>query len=367
MRKASVGIIGCGNISTAYLKAAQRFDNLQVTACADLDLARAKSKAAEFEIPTACSPEHLVRRDDVDIVLNLTIPAAHADVALAALDAGKHVYGEKPLACSLADGRKIMALAANKQLRVGCAPDTFLGGGLQTCRKLIDDGWIGQPIAACAFMTNHGVESWHPSPDFYYQPGGGPMMDMGPYYLAALVSILGPARRVCGSARITFPERIITSQAHYSRVIPVTTPTHVAGTIDFACGAIVSVLMSFDVWAADLPWIEIYGTSGSLKTPDPNTFGGVVQVRRAGATTWSPVPLTHGYVDNWRGLGLADMAAALASGRPHRASGELALHVLEAMNAFLESSADERYITLQSAVKRPAPLPMNLRDGQIDP
>jgi len=260
----------------------------------------------------------------------------------------------------------MLALANKKGLRVGGAPDTFLGGGHQTCRKLIDDGWIGQPIAAIAFMVCHGHESWHPDPDFYYQLGGGPMFDMGPYYLTALVNMLGPVKRVTGSARVTFPERLITSQPKYGTKIKVNTPTHIAGVMDFASGAVGTVIMSFDVWTHHLPCIEVYGTEGSLMVPDPNGFGGVPQIFRPGSEGWSGVPLTHIYAENSRGLGVADMACGLRSGRPHRANGELTYHVLDVMHAFHDASKENRHIEVKSTCERPAPLPLGLKSGSLD-
>jgi predicted dehydrogenase len=299
-------------------------------------------------------------------VVNLTIPKAHAEVGLAALEAGKSVHNEKPLAIAREDGRRLLEVARDRELLIGCAPDTFLGGGLQTCRKLIDDGWIGQPIAATAFMVCHGHENWHPDPEFYYQPGGGPMFDMGPYYLTAIIHLMGPVRRATGSARITFPERTITSQPKYGARIKVDVPTHVAGVMDFANGAVGTIITSFDVWAAQLPRIEVYGTEGSLAVPDPNGFGGPVLVRRADASEWSTVPLTHGYTKQSRGIGVADMAYALRSGRPHRANGQLAYHVLDIMHAFHQASQEGRHVELASTCSRPEPLPLGLAEGRLD-
>src|SRR5205085_2014545 len=210
MKRTKIGVIGCGNISGIYLQAGQRFRNLEVVACADIDVERAKARAAEFNVPRACSVKELLATPEIEIVINLTIPKTHAEIALRTLEAGKHTYGEKPLAVNREEGLKVLQAAKAKNLRVGCAPDTFLGGGLQTCRKLIDDGWIGEPIGATAFMTCHGHETWHPDPEFYYKLGGGPMFDMGPYYLTALVSLMGPLKRLTGAARATFPERTIT-------------------------------------------------------------------------------------------------------------------------------------------------------------
>ncbi len=360
-----VGVIGCGNISTIYLKSPQLFPILEITTCADLDRSRAEAKAAEFGI-RAAEVDELLDDPAIEIVLNLTIPAAHAQVAQAALAHGKSVYNEKPLALNTADGRALIDAAHARRLRVGCAPDTFLGGGLQTCRKLIDDGWIGEPVAATAFMMSHGHESWHPSPEFYYQRGGGPMFDMGPYYVTALVSLLGPVRRVTGSTRITFPERTITSQPKYGQKVQVEVPTHVVGVLDFASGAVANIITTFDVWAAELPRIEIYGTHGSLSVPDPNTFGGPVRIRRAGSKEWQDVPIPFHYTTNSRGLGVADMAYALRSGRAHRANADLAFHVLEIMETIHVASDEGRHVTLTSSCERPAALPLDMPPGLLD-
>ena len=366
MQKVNVGVIGCGNISGIYFKAGQTFDAIRITACADLVREKAEAKAREFSIPGVCTTQELLADPNIQIVLNLTVPKAHTAVALAALAAGKHVHGEKPLAVAREDGQRVIDAAARRDLRVGCAPDTFMGGGIQTCRKLIDDGWIGEPVAATAFMTCHGHESWHPDPEFYYEVGGGPMLDMGPYYLTALVNLMGPVRRVTGMARATFPERTITSKPKYGKKVRVEVPTHVAGLLEFASGAIATIVTSFDVWAAELPRIEIYGADGSLSVPDPNGFGGPVRLRRPGAQAWSEVPLSHGYAENSRGIGVADMACAIRSGRAHRANGLLALHVLDIMQAIHESQTQGRHIDLKTTCVKPAPLPVGLRPGALD-
>ncbi len=352
--KNKVAIIGCGNISDIYLQNCAAF-GLEVAACADMDMARAQAKSQKFNIPARTVAEVLAD-PAIEIIVNLTPPAAHAEISRAALNAGKHVYSEKPLATTRADGAGLIALAQQKNLRIGCAPDTFLGGGLQTCRQLIDDGVIGDPVAAVAFMTGHGMEMWHPNPDFFYQPGAGPMFDMGPYYLTALINLLGPVRRLTGSARISFPERLITSQPLAGTKIKVNTPTHVAGVLDFVSGPVATLIMSFDIWAANLPRIEIYGSLGSLSVPDPNTFGGPVRVRLADEKEWREVPLTHGFTDNSRGLGVTDLARALRAGNAHRANGDLAFHVLDLMQAFGEASQTGRHIEIQSRCERPAPL-----------
>jgi len=366
MKTTKIGIVGCGNICSIYFANAQKLEILEVAACADLIPERAAAKADEFGVPKACSVKELLADPEIEIVLNLTIPRAHGEVGIAALEAGKSVYNEKPLAVTRKDGRKMLDLAKSKGLLVGGAPDTFFGGGHQTCRKLIDDGWIGKPVAATAFMVGHGHESWHPDPDFFYQPGGGPMFDMGPYYLTNLVNLLGPVKRVTGSAQVTFPERLITSEPKRGTKIKVNTATHIAGVMDFANGAVGTIIMSFDVWSHHLPCIEVHGTEGSLQVPDPNAFGGPVAVFRPGSEGWGEVPLTHPYNGSWRGLGVADMAYALRSGRPNRAGSALTYHVLDLMHAFHDASKEDRHIALESTCERPAPLPMGLSEGQLD-
>jgi predicted dehydrogenase len=354
--KANVGLIGCGQISSIYLEAPRTFDILNVVACADIDLDRAKAQAQRYNIPKVCTVEELLEDPTIDVVLNLTIPKVHAEISLAAIEVGKAAYSEKPLAINRKQGKALLDTAQAKGLRVGCAPDTFLGGGIQTCIKLINDGAIGVPVATTAFMAGHGPESWHADPDFFYQIGAGPMFDMGPYYLTALIAMLGPIHRVTGSARISFPERLITSQPRYGTKITVNTPSHIAGVMDFASGAVGTIITSFDVWSHHLPRIEIYGSEGSLSVPDPNTFGGPVYLRRAQDKEWQEVQLTHDYTKNSRGIGLADMAYAIQANRPHRANGALAYHVLDIMEAFHDSSRDGNHIELTSMCDRPLPL-----------
>jgi predicted dehydrogenase len=360
-----VGVIGCGNISSAYLEFARQFDILKIEALADLDIERARAQAQRFGVPTACSAGQLLKRDDIEIVLNLTTPQVHYKVAMAAIKAGKHVYNEKPLCEKRAQGRKLLAAADEAGLRVGCAPDTVLGGGHQTARKLIDDGAIGQPVAATAFMTCRGHESWHPDPEFYYKLGGGPMMDMGPYYLTDLTMLLGPIRRVTASAQVLINPRTITSQKKYGTQIEVETPDHVAGTLDFECGAVGTIITTFAVWTANLPRIEIYGTEGSISVPDPNGFGGTVRLYKPATKEWHEVELTHGYTTNTRSLGLADMAMAIRTGRRHRASGRQAYHVLDVMHGLLEASRKGRHYQVPSTFERPEPMAPGLNGGRL--
>ena len=360
MSQLKAGIIGVGNISGIYLKNLTSVFSryVDLVGCSDILTDRAPNAAKEWGLHKIyASPEQLLADDDIDIVVNLTIPNAHYEVCAAAVEAGKHVYVEKPLCIDLDEARRLLELAEKKGVRVGGAPDTFLGGGIQTCRKLIDDGWIGKPIAATAFMVGHGHESWHPAPEFYYKLGGGPMFDMGPYYLTALVNLIGPIQRVGGATRITFPQRTITSQPLYGTVIDVDVPTHVVGTLEFAGGAIGTIITSFDIWASNLPRIEIYGTEGSLSVPDPNTFGGPIAMRRPGDDSWHEIPFSHAYRENSRGLGVAEMADAIMNDRPHRASGELTGHVLEVMHGIhIAAESGSRYdLKLQGV--RPEPLP----------
>ncbi len=365
MEKTKIGIVGCGNISGIYFKnLCTVFDNVEVTACADLEASRAEAKAAEYPGVRVCSLEEMLADPAIKIVVNLTTPQGHYPVAMKAVEAGKHVHSEKPLTLTREEGKALLSSAAKARVRVGNAPDTFMGAGIQTCRRLIDDGLIGTPVAAQAFMLCHGHESWHPDPEFYYQTGGGPMFDMGPYYLTAMVSLLGPVKRVTGSARISFPQRTITSEKKNGRIIDVEVPTHIAGIMDFASGAIGTITTSFDVWASETPRIEIFGSEGSLSVPDPNGFGGPVRLKLKGEGEWREMPLTCGFEPNGRGIGPADMADAILGNRPHRANGDLAYHVLDLMHAFHDASSSGTHIAIESSCERPLPLLSDLSEGR---
>ncbi len=364
--KTRIGIIGCGNISSIYLKNAPRFEAIEVAAVADLDADRAAAQAKEYNVPRVLSTEALLADPGIDIVLNLTIPGVHGELAIKALEAGKSVYNEKPLALDRESAAKMLALAREKGLRVGCAPDTFLGAGLQTCRKLIDTGAIGQPIAAVGFMMGAGPEAWHPNPFFFYQKGAGPLFDMGPYYLTALTTLFGPVSRVTSSSQIPFKQRPIGSEPHRGELINVEVPTHVAAVLDFVSGPVATLITSFDIAGKNhLPRIEIYGTEGTLQVPDPNTFEGPVLLNKRGEEAWTEVPITFGYNENSRGVGLADMAVAIQCGRPHRASGEVAFHVLDLMHSIHEASEAGKHLPMASTMSRPEPFPENLPFGQI--
>lgn len=355
-RPLNVGIVGAGKISGAYLDTLAGLMTLRPTAVTDLDRGRAEAVAARCAgaVAVADTVADLVARDDVDAVLNLTVPAAHAEVALAALRAGKHVYGEKPLAANRTEARAVLAAARETGLRVGCAPDTVLGTGTQTARKAVDDGLVGRPVAATAFMTTAGHEAWHPDPEFYYRPGGGPLLDMGPYYLSALVHLLGPVTRVAGAAVRPRAERTVGSGPRAGQTFPVEVDTHVTGVLEHAGGALSTLVMSFDVKAARLPRIEVHGTAASLSVPDPNTFDGPVELNRGDG--WEHLPAAAGYPAAGRGTGLADLYEALSAGRPHRASAELAAHVLDIMLTLLDAAAEGRSLAVSSTCERPAPV-----------
>ena len=359
---ARIGIVGCGIISSRYIEVSRELPEIEVVACADVIAAAAEAQAEKYGL-RRLSLDDLYAAPDIDMVLNLTPPPAHFDVSKSALDAGKAVYSEKPLAATFAEGRELLALATEKDLRIGCAPDTFLGAGHQSARLYLDDGIIGEPVAANAFMMSRGHEHWHANPAFYYKPGGGPMLDMGVYYLTALVNLLGPVTRVTGTTRATWSERTILSQPRRGEVIQVEVPTYVTGVLEFACGAIGTVITTFDTKASNLPNIELYGATGSLDLPDPNTFGGPLQLRTAEDGSWKELPLRLGHAGNSRGLGPADMAVSAIEDRPHRASGEMALHVLEIMEAIHVASEAGRHVELTTRCDRPEPLPEGVYEG----
>ena len=358
MNKQKIGIIGIGNISGIYMNNLTGMFGKRVAlnAVADAIPDRAEAAAARYHTRFYKTVDEMIGSPDVDIVLNITPPQYHYQVAMSAVKAGKHVYNEKPICIKREEAAEVLKTAEANKVRVGSAPDTFLGAGIQTCRKLIDDGWIGTPLAASAFVMSRGPEHWHPSPEFFYKTGGGPMFDVGPYYLTALINLLGPVTRVSGSAKIGLKQRLITSEPLNGTLVDVEVPTHIAGTLDFASGAVGTIIASFEVYSHTLPWIEIYGSEGTLRVPDPNTFGGPVFVKRYREENWSGIPLLKAYPENSRGLGLTDMAEAIAEGRPHRASGELAYHVLDIMHGIHDASASGTYYKLKSSCHRPEPL-----------
>ena len=379
MDKVKCGIIGCGMISDTYFKAAKRFRNIEIIACSDIIPERSKAKE-ELYGAKAMTNEELLAIPELEIVINLTPPRVHSEIDMAALNAGKHVHSEKPFGVDAEDAQKVIDLAKKKGLRVGCAPDTFLGGGQQTARKLIDDGWIGKPLSGTAIVAGRGPEKWGQAP-FFYDYGAGPMLDLGPYYVTSLVNMLGPAKAVTAVTTKGFEYRTFGAEVSdtykdqykpFDRY-PVTVTTHLTGIIEFACGAVITVISSFDVYKHGHAPIEIYGSEGSIQVPDPNTFDGPVKLFRREwgyiyehNPDWKEVPLVYGYTTNSRSIGASDMAMALRTGRKHRANGELANHVLEIMLAFDKSSKLGAKVELKTTCERPAPLPLGLEDGEID-
>jgi predicted dehydrogenase len=365
-RKLGVGIVGCGNISAAYFRLSKLFRGMEVRACADLDMKAAQARAKEFGARAETVP-NLLAAKDVDIVVNLTIPAAHYEVSKAALDAGKHVYSEKPFVLSVKDGLDLKKRAEKKGLRVGSAPDTFLGGAHQLARHLVDSGALGRITSGTAYVMSHGMEHWHPNPDFFFQPGGGPVLDIGPYYVTDLVQLIGPVKRVAAFATIPAPERTITSKPRFGQKIRVETPTTIHAILEFDNGAVVTLNTSWDVWKHGHAPIELYGEQGTLFVPDPNFFGGEVRYTKKSDPVKKTPRWNHpflvpnqehpqGAMANYRTSGLADMAIAIAEGRPHRCSMELALHAIDVMTGILRSGETGKFVEMRTTCERPAAL-----------
>jgi predicted dehydrogenase len=364
-QRLGVGIIGAGNISSQYLRAMKDFPVLDIRAIADMKPEVASKKAAEFGVKSA-SVEDLLADPAVDIIVNLTIPRAHVAVGLRAVAAGKHVYGEKPLGVDFEEAKKLIAAAKRRGVRVGSAPDTFLGGSHQQARAVVDSGMLGTIIGGTASFGVPGHEYWHPDPAFYYDIGGGPVLDMGPYYITDLVNLLGPVARVQAMSLTPAKQRPVRSEPKKGQMMKVKVFTHVTGTLQFASGALVQVSLSFDVPKHTHKPIEIYGTEASMQVPDPNMFGGEVKIAIPRAESWDDVPVKIPYADaNYRSLGVADMAHAILTNRPHRASGDLALHVLEVMEAFEMASKSGEIVKIKTRVERPAPMTESLKRGKI--
>ena len=359
-----IGIIGCGNISTSYLHLAPLFRGIEIVACADINKEAAKARAKEHDV-RALAVDDLLSSDDIDIVVNLTIPVAHFEVSKAVLESGKHVYSEKPYVLSVDDGKRLAAIAEQKGKRIGSAPDTFLGGSHQLARHVIDAGRVGRITSGTCHIMSHGMEHWHPNPDFFFKPGGGPVLDLGPYYISNLVQLIGPAKRVAAVTSIPATERVISSKPRAGEKITVETPTTVHAIIEFANGAVVTLGASWDVWDSRHSHMELYGEDGTLYLPDPNFFGGEVElISKSGSPgdlpdwdhPFSRANQEHssGAMANYRTAGLADMALAILEDRPHRCSGELALHVVDIMTSILASGEDGQFVSLETSCERPA-------------
>jgi predicted dehydrogenase len=354
-----VGIIGCGNISTAYLQLASMFKGYDIVAVADINMDNARARAAEFDV-RAQTVDDLLAAADVDLVINLTIPAAHVDVSRAILKAGKHVYSEKPFVLCLAEAQELGDIAKAEGVRIGSAPDTFMGGSHQLARNLIDAGAIGKVTSGTAVVMSSGMEDWHPNPDFFFQKGGGPILDLGPYYICNLVQLLGPVQKVTSFTGMASDTRTIQNGPRNGETVPVETPTTIHSVLSFESGAIITLLASWDVWASNHPIMELYGSEGTMDVPDPNFFGGILTVtERSGdpvEKSWDhpfSVPNFEETQANYRGAALADMALAIAEGRPHRCNDEFATHVVEVMTAILEAGETGTVMTMTTTCSKP--------------
>ena len=363
-----IGMVGVGDISGIYLEnLTNTFKEIKLVAVCDLIKEKALKAKEKYNVPKIYDTMYeLFDDEEIDIVLNLTRPYEHYDVSREALLHGKNVYSEKPLAATYEEGKKLVALAEEKGLMIGGAPDTFLGAGIQTCRKLIEDGVIGDLVGGAAFMICRGHESWHPDPEFYYKHGGGPMLDMGPYYVTAFVNLLGGVKSVTGIAKTTFPQRTITSQPLCGKVIDVDVPTYITGMMEFENGVTGTLFTTFDVVNNGQARFEIYGSEGTLIVPDPNTFGGEVKVLHRMDGEIRTMPLLFDYNENSRGLGLADMAKAIETGRNPRESYKQTLHVLEVMESFTKSSELRRTLDLETSFKKEQPMKLNPIKGILD-
>lgn len=366
MEKMKVGLIGCGMISEVYLKnCTERFGNMEIKACADINAQSAEKRAQQFGI-LAMTVEELLADPEIELVLNLTIPDQHAPVSKKILEAGKHAYSEKPFATTYEDAIALLNLAKDKNLCVGSAPDTFMGGGLQTVRSLLDSDMIGRPFAAQAFLFSRGPEYFHPNPEFLYKEGAGPLMDWGPYYITALVSLFGPVRRVYGAARKTFEEREIKAPKSplKGQKFPVEVPTYVTSILGFENGMLVNLTVTFDLqcayWESEMPYIQIYGTEGVISVPDVNGFAGPVLLRK-GDGKFEKVEAKGNFTDNCRGMGLCDMIHGIQTKESWRTEGHMGAHVVEVMLAILESAREKKEITLNTTCKIPKALPLDMK------
>jgi len=354
-----VGIIGCGNISTAYLQLAGMFKGYKILAVADINSDNALAQSIKFDVRTE-TVDDLLAADDIDLVINLTIPAAHAEVSRKILQAGKHVYSEKPFVLTLAEAKDLAEIARTNNVRIGSAPDTFLGASHQLARHWIDLGSIGKVTHGAAVVMSSGMENWHPNPDFFFQKGGGPILDMGPYYICNLVQILGPVAKVTSFTGSAQESRTIRNGPRDGEAVPVETPTTIHAILSFESGAIITLLASWDVWASNHPIMELYGTEGTMNLPDPNFFGGDVTITKPASDpvtkTWDHpfnVPNFEETKANYRGAGLADMALAIMQDRPHRCNDAFATHVVEVMTTILEAGETGQVMTMTTTCEKP--------------
>ena len=364
MKPVKTGIIGCGMISEIYLKnCCDTFRITNVVACADLDMQKAKEKAEKFGIE-ACTVDEILSNKEIEAIINLTVPVAHAEISKKILIAGKHAYSEKPLAIELSDGEELKGVSEKTGLCLGAAPDTFLGGGIQSAKKLIDDGLIGDPITVNAFLMTRGPENFHPNPDFFYQYGGGPLLDFGPYYITTMVSLLGAITKVSAFAKMTYPERVIMgNNPRKGEKIKVEIPTHYSAIFEFERGITGTMTVSFDLpypyWESKLPYIQIEGSKGSIIIPDPNKFEGPVLLRKLNGE-YEEMPLTHSFIENMRGMGFAYMLNKRSNQKDYKGNGDLALHVLDVMTGIDRSAQTGNVYSVKHKFQMPESLPQDM-------
>ncbi len=369
MNKMRVGVIGCGMVAKSYLNTLQKFSHIELGACADLMPERAQQIAAEYQFKRSCSPGELLKGDDCDMVLNLTIPAAHCEVNLAILEAGKHVYSEKPLGIKLREAEQVLAKAKEKGLRVGCAPDTFLAGGHQHSRQLVEAGTIGRPLAAFGTVCGHGPDAYHANPHFFYEEGAGPMLDQGVYVITALLPLFGRVKTVSARAQIGITDRTVLSEPRFGEKIDVQTPTHLVCALEYADGGMANLMISWEIWASRLPFMEIYGTDGTIRLPHWNSYEDNFEVytKTEKGGSWATIQTQRPYVGgSYRGLGMAEMAAAILTDKPHRASGERANHVLDIMEGLVRSAREDKPIQMSTPYEKPEIFADDLQEGEID-
>lgn len=367
MDKISVGVIGCGMVSNSYLNTLQKFAHVEFGSCADLMPERAEQVAKEYGFKRACSADELLAGDDSDLVLNLTIPAVHCEVNLAILESGKHVYSEKPLGIKLSEAEQVLAKAKEKGLRVGCAPDTFLAGGHQHCRQLVESGSIGRALSAFGAVSGHGPDAYHANPHFFYEEGAGPMLDQGVYVITALLPLLGRVKTVSARAQIGIADRTVLTEPRFGEQIEVQTPTHLVCALEFADGGLANLQISWEIWASKLPTMEIYGTEGTIKLPHWNSYEDNFDIYTKAEDSWENVETHRPYVgSSYRGLGMAEMAAAILTVRPHRASGERANHVLDIMEGLVRSAREDTPIAMTTPYEKPELFADPLQEGEID-
>ena len=359
----NIGIIGCGNISPVYFNAHKLYNNFKVTACADIDETVAKKSASEFDVSFQTIDE-ILTNPTIDIILNLTIPSAHKEIIIKTLNAGKHSYSEKPLAISFEEGKEIYTLATEKNLYVGCAPDTFLGAAGQKARELIDDNKIGKVVLGTFNVMSHGMEHWHPNPDFFFKPGAGPIFDLGVYYITQLVNLLGPVESISSLSGTATEERTITSEPRNGEIIKVETPTTLMGVLNFKNKAKIQLFASWDVWKHQHSTIELYGLDGSMTIPDPNYFGGDLKISKKDSK-WEVLDtktMSLGIPNkeekgvmlaNYRGIGLSDMVNAITKEKKARCSIDLTLHVLEIMEGILVSADNKSLYVVSTTCDQP--------------